>query len=111
MVVTGTIYKILVVRYNNDRNFQFQRSYDNALIIRTFMFNFLNFYLPFFLVALAEQSFKEVFKLMFVQMLFKQIGLNIVEFYKPRLLVGKRCARIEDIFSDLKHGDQEIDEV
>ena len=38
---------------------------------------------------------------MLVQMLFKQIGLNVVEYYKPRMLVGKRCARIEDIFSDL----------
>ena len=71
MTVMGFIYKKFSISDNNDKNFQYQSDYDNSIIVRQFIFNFINYYLPFFIVALVEQSFLEVFKLMAVKMVVK----------------------------------------
>jgi len=62
------------------------------------MFNFLNFYFPSYLMAFMEQRFDEVFLLMFFQMVFKQIGINLMEYFLPGFMTKKKIAALNKEF-------------
>jgi len=62
------------------------------------MFNFFNYYFPFFIIAFYQKSFEDVFSLTMFQMVFKQIGLNLMEYYTPDFFTRKQLSALNENF-------------
>ena len=83
IIIFGTLYKKLILRLTEKTNHQYQKSWDDMYIIKLFTVNFINFYLPNFLVAFYTRMYEDLFTMIFSQMAFKQVALNLVEYFKP----------------------------
>ena len=51
------------------------------MIKSLFLFNFFNFYLPIYLLGFHNLDYMGVIELMFIQMVFKQIAINLIEYW------------------------------
>lgn len=56
VIIFGNLYKVLAYIQTDKENYQYQKNYDDALIVRMFLFNGLNFYLPLMFVAFDERN-------------------------------------------------------
>lgn len=90
VIIFGTMYKKLAAIQTFNDNFQYQKSYDDALINRLFQFNFFNFYMPLLLVAFYTTNYNNLFIMMLSQMAFKQTSQNMVEYIIPILKTKKK---------------------
>lgn len=67
VVVFGTLYKILAVVKTDEENHRYQKAYDDSLITKLFVVNFVNFYMPLFFIAWDYRNptnYIELFKLL-----------------------------------------------
>jgi hypothetical protein len=62
--------------------------------------NFINFYLPYFLVAFYIQRYEDLFIMLFSQMACKQVAANVVEYLKPLWTVKPKLAVLDHEFAD-----------
>jgi hypothetical protein len=98
VVVFGTLYKKIAEKQTNDENHRYQKSFDDALIKRLFLFNALNFYVPLILVAFDTRNarnYDDLFSLLLTQMAYKQIAMNLIEYLTPILRVKKKLDAIQ----------------
>ena len=74
VVVFGNLYKLLAVVKTNEENHRYQKTYDDALITKLFIVNFVNFYMPLMFIAVDKRNtanYEELFKLLLTQLAAK----------------------------------------
>jgi len=98
VIVFGFTYKKLALIQTLKENHRYQKSFDDALINRIFIFNFLNFYGPMLLVAFYIRNYDNLFMMMLTQMAGKQIILNLLEYFTPIFKVRGKLNDIKDKF-------------
>lgn len=96
VVLFGMAYKKLARHQTERENYRYQTDFDNALINRLFVFNFLNFYVPMLLVAFYRRSYVQTFIMMLTQMMFKQVSYNLIELLLPILRTRSKLKLIKE---------------
>jgi hypothetical protein len=73
IIIIGKLYRSQSSKITDLKNFQFTTNYEDSLISRLFSFNFFNFYLPMFLVALLSNFFEfmDIYYLVLSQLVLK----------------------------------------
>ena len=74
VVVFGNLYKALAVVKTNEENHRYAKTYDDALITKLFIVNFVNFYMPLMFIAVDKRNshnYEELFKLLLTQLAAK----------------------------------------
>lgn len=99
MIIFGTAYKKLSLYQTDKDNHQYQKQWDDAYINRLFTVNFINFYLPLFLVAFYTRRYEDLFIMMCSQMACKQIALNVLEWLKPVLTIKPKLQRLNQQYA------------
>ena len=56
IVLVGYLYRIIANSLTEDENYKYQANHDNALISRLFLFNFFNYYVPLFVIAVDQRN-------------------------------------------------------
>ena len=101
VIVFGTLYKKLATIQTQNENYQFQKQYDDALINRLFQFNFFNFYMPMLLVAFYTRKYDDLFMMMLSQMAFKQISMNLIEWFLPIITTRKKMVAVREEYDTI----------
>ena len=58
---------MLAVKKTNEENHRYQKNYDDGLITKLFVVNFVNFYAPLFFIAVGKRggsNYEELFSLL-----------------------------------------------
>lgn len=98
IVLFGAIYKNMASVQTYKENYRYQKDYDDTLIFRLFLFNWLNFYVPMLLVAFYRQNYTNLFIMMLIQMGLKQFTRVVLGWIKPWLMAGKKLDNIKKEF-------------
>jgi len=99
VMLFGTLYKMLAVEQTKEENHKYWKQYDDALVKRLFLFNSLNFYFPLLFVAFDPRNaanYDDLFSLLMSQLAYKQVGMNLAEYFIPimryeRPITDLRC--------------------
>lgn len=69
-----------------------------------FAFNFFNFYLPIFLVAVLAQFFvyMDIYYLVLTQLCIKQVADNLIEYIYPMYETRTRLANLKKKYDDVQ---------
>lgn len=81
IVIFGNIYGMIFPRLLAKENHRYVSSYENSMINKVYMFQFVNNYIGNFFVIAYNQNFSQLTVNVFTIMVFKQIVLNVMEYY------------------------------
>ena len=104
ILIFGLLYKMLAVKQTEAENWRYNMQYTNQLVDRLFRFNLFNFYFPMILVGFDQRNSQrlfDVFNIMLAQMAFKQISVNLLEYFKPLVLWKKSLEAHNQEYADL----------
>ena len=81
IIVFGQIYIWLSGKLVEDENHRYVSSYENSMINKIYMFQFINTYISNFVIILYNQNFGTLTINLVIVMVFKQVFMNLLEFY------------------------------
>ena len=94
------IYKRLSTYLNIEENHRYVSSYENSLINKTYMFQFVNTYIGNFVAIIYNQNFVSLTLNLFTVMVFKQLVVNVIEYFKEKWQIGKKIQKVDDLFAE-----------
>ena len=94
------IYKRLSTYLNIEENHRYVSSYENSLINKTYMFQFVNTYIGNFVAIIYNQNFVSLTLNLFTVMVFKQLVVNAIEYFKEKWQIGKKIQKVDDLFAE-----------
>jgi len=98
IVLFGAIYKWLSRKLVILENHQYEQSLEDSLINKTYMFNFVNTYISFFVAILYNQNFWTLATNLIIVMVFKQLLMNVLEYFQALILVGRKLRKVDELF-------------
>lgn len=101
VIALGISYKMLAAKQTEEENHRYWKQHTDKLINRLFLFNFFNFYFPMLWVGFDyrnKRNYFDLFMLMTTQMAFKQIGMNLMEYFMPILLIRPKLNAVIEKF-------------
>lgn len=81
IVIFGNIYGMIFPKLLANENHRYVSGYENSMINKVYMFQFVNNYIGNFFVIAYNQNFAQLSVNVFTIMVFKQIVLNVMEYY------------------------------
>ena len=81
IIVFGQIYIWLSGKLVEDENHRYVSSFENSMINKIYMFQFINTYISNFVIILYNQNFGTLTINLIIVMVFKQVFMNLLEFY------------------------------
>lgn len=79
ITVYGIIYKIVATKLVNAENHRYQQTYEDSLIGKMYMFQFINSYISNYIIAYWVRDFGALVTNLVTILVFKQVGMNIAE--------------------------------
>mgnify|MGYP000845291154 CR=1 FL=1 len=76
IVLFGVIYKWLALRLVKGENHRYTQEFENSLINKTYMFQFVNTYISNFVAAFYTQNFGSLTTNLVIVMVFKQLFMT-----------------------------------
>ena len=70
------------------------------MINKTYMFQFVNTYIGCFVAILYNQNFATLTNNLVTVMVFKQVFMNLFEYFLERYTVGKKIRKVEALFEE-----------
>jgi hypothetical protein len=110
IIIFGKCYNMLAIKMTKNENYQFQKHYDDAFISRVFRFNFINSYVPLFILAFVKREFLPIWIQLATHLAFSQFLATIVEWIKPKITVAKKLENIRETFAETIEVYENIDE-
>ena len=90
IIVFGAIYKSLSKWLVDNENHRYISGYENSMINKTYMFQFVNVYIGNYVAICYNQNFKTLTLNLFTVMVFKQLLVNLIEYCSEKYKVGKK---------------------
>lgn len=84
IVIFGNIWGTVSASLVKNENHRYKQSYENSMINKTYMFQFINNYLGNFFAIFYAQNFASLSVNLMTIMIGKQIILNVVEYWEER---------------------------
>lgn len=82
----GLIFKAVAFWLTDNENHRYTSKYENSLIGKIYMFEFINSYISNFIYAFWAKNFTLLATNLITILAFKQIGYNFLEYFEYRLL-------------------------
>ena len=98
IIIFGKCYNLLATKMTNNENFQFQKQYDDAFILRVFRFNFINSYVPLFILAFVKREFLPIWMQLATHLAFSQFISSAIQWIVPKFTVINKLNKITEKF-------------
>ncbi|XDV27249.1 hypothetical protein PO909_030811 [Leuciscus waleckii] len=85
VTVCDEVYKKIALWLNDMENYRLQSTYDNNLILKTVLFQFINSYLSLFYIGFYLKDMERLKEMLATLLIFRQILQNIKEVLQPYL--------------------------
>ena len=93
--IYGAIYKVVAQKLVDKENHRYQSSYEDSLINKMYMFQFINSYISNYIIAYWVRDFRTLAQNLVVIMVFKQVGANIAEYAMDKILIGRKIRKVK----------------
>ena len=98
IVLFGIIYKYVTVWLVRAENHRYEQDFENSIAAKTFMFNFVNTYISNFVAIIYYQNFFTLMTNLVTVMVFKQVLMNVFEFFFEKIVVGRKIKKSNTLF-------------
>ena len=96
--IFGAIYKVVAQKLVDKENHRYESSFEDSLINKMYMFQFINSYISNYIIAYWVRDFRTLAQNLVVIMVFKQVGANIAEFAMDKILIGRKIRKVKQHF-------------
>jgi len=79
----------------DNENHRYVSSYENSLINKIYMFQFVNTYISNFVAVCYNQNFATLTTNLVIVMVFKQVFMNVFEYVHEKYSIGKKIRKVE----------------
>lgn len=93
--IYGAAYKVIANRLVNAENHRYQQTYEDSLINKMYMFQFINSYISNYMIAYWVRDFGQLATNLIVILAAKQIGLNVLEWAMDKILIGRKLKAVK----------------
>jgi hypothetical protein len=100
--VYGAVYKIVAKILVDRENHRYETAYEDSLINKMYMFQFINSYISNYIIAYWVRDFGTLVTNLIVIMVFKQIGANIAEWMMDKILIGRKIKKVKAHFQSIQ---------
>jgi len=106
--VYGAVYKIVAKILVDSENHRYETAYEDSLINKMYMFQFINSYISNYIIAYWVRDFGLLVTNLIVIMVFKQVGANVAEWMMDKILIGRKIKKVKLHFQNIqpKEGDK-----
>ena len=102
IVIFGNIYGRVAAKLVAGENHRYRAGFENSMINKTYMFQFVNNYIGNFFAILYSQNFAALSVNLMTIMLGKQVFLNVLEYWQERSEVGGKLKKVDELFDEPK---------
>ena len=100
IIIFGFLYKWLSQRLVDNENHRYVSSHENSLINKIYMFQFVNTYISNFVAIAYNQNFSTLTLNLVIILVFKQVFMNVFEFYQEKILISRKVKKVEELFAE-----------
>ena len=100
VIIFTKLYNKAAIKIVQNENHRYKGNYENSIINKIYMFQFVNTYIGNFVAAFYSQSFSGLTTNLFVVMVFKQLFVNSLEYFTEKYEVGKKIKKVEELFAE-----------
>lgn len=93
--IYGAIYKVVAQKLVDGENHRYESAYEDSLINKMYMFQFINSYISNYIIAYWVRDFGILAQNLVVIMVFKQVGANIAEYLQDKILIGRKIKKVK----------------
>ena len=104
IVIFGKTYVWLSKKLVDAENHRYISGYENSMINKIYMFQFINTYIGNFVAIVYNQNFYALQLNLVIVMVGKQVVLNLIEYFSERYFVGKKLRAVEELFAERIQG-------
>ena len=98
IIIFGQIYTRLSKRLVDNENHRYVSSHENSMINKIYMFQFVNTYISNFVAIIYNQNFATLTLNLVIILVFKQVFMNVLEFYQEKILIGRKIRKVDELF-------------
>lgn len=100
IIIFGKIYVNISNRLVKAENHRYVSGFENSMINKIYMFQFVNTYIGNFVAIIYNQKFYALQLNLFIVMVGKQVVMNLIEYFKEKYTIGKKLAKVEELFAE-----------
>ena len=100
IIIYGIIYKAVAFWLVDIENHRYTQKYENSLVAKIYMFQFINSYISCFIYAFWARKTELLSNNLITILAFKQIGFNTLEYFQYLILNGWAIRKITRVFDD-----------
>ena len=100
IVFFWSIYGTVSTKLVNAENHRYQASFENSMINKVYMFQFVNTYIGNFAAILYSQNFGTLMVNLITIMVVKQLFMNTTEYYEEKKDVSEAIEEVEKLFAE-----------
>mmetsp|Transcript_7234 Transcript_7234/g.10123 ORF Transcript_7234/g.10123 Transcript_7234/m.10123 type:complete len:242 (+) Transcript_7234:2145-2870(+) len=93
--IYGASYKVIAQKLVNAENHRYQQTYEDSLINKMYMFQFINSYISNYMIAYWVRDFGQLATNLIVIMVGKQVAMNIIEWAMDKILIGRKIKAVK----------------
>ena len=112
--IYGAIYTIVARILVDKENHRYQTAYEDSLVNKMYMFQFINSYISNYIIAYWVRDFGQLATNLMVILIGKQVGLNLLEWAMDKYLVGRKIKAVKAHYQEViskKQADKETDRI
>ena len=98
ILVFGNFYGRVSKWLVDSENHRYYSSYENSMINKKYMFNFINTYIGNFVAIFYNQNFASLTLNLVIVMVAKQVVFNVIEYIIEKYTVGKAIKKVDQLF-------------
>ena len=93
--IYGAAYKAIAIILVDRENHRYQQTYEDSLINKMYMFQFINSYISNYIIAYWVRDFGILATNLMVILVFKQVGANVAEWAMDKILIGRKIKKVK----------------
>lgn len=111
--IYGAAYKVVAKILVDKENHRYQQTYEDSLINKMYMFQFVNSYISNYIIAYWVRDFGQLATNLMVILVFKQVGANLAEWAMDKVLIGRKITKVKAEFEQRRQAmpEQEKEDV
>lgn len=100
IVVFGAIYKKVIVKLVDGENHRYTDGYENSMIVKVYMFQFVNTYISNFVIILINQRMFSLQTNLITIIVVKQLLANVFEFFYDKYMINRKFKKVDALFKE-----------